>query len=367
MGWNPFKKVVDVVKAVVSPIVDVVDAVIAAVKAPSTISKAAKDISQATEKYAPGYMPQMQSTFLQQYRDFSEASLVVLGNVLVPGSSAITSGFTSQGAQQIQSDPIFAAMNAVAGATGSGLGNKGLTDAISKFGPIQSAGQFTNNAVLNITGSTLIADVATGAVIGGASGALIGGATAAATGQNIGKGMLTGAEYGAASGAIKGWNVGERISGTVGERAAQGIQAGLETFAGEEATGSSLRESLLAGGVSGISTAMFPRDPNASASQRALTDLERTLAQQLLSDYASRYSGDSGAVTSSSGGGGGTPIPPQKPTGATITGSQSGTPGSAALAQALRTGDAGAPIFGSSEDKNKPPTGWNVESLRYMG
>ena len=42
-------------------------------------------------------------------------------------------------------------------------------------------------------------------------------------------------------------------------------------------------------------------------------------------------------------------------------------PGSAALAQALRT-DAGAPIFGTSGDeKGKKPGAWNVESLRYMG
>ena len=43
------------------------------------------------------------------------------------------------------------------------------------------------------------------------------------------------------------------------------------------------------------------------------------------------------------------------------------SPGSAALAQALRT-DAGAPIFGTSGDeKGKKPGAWNVESLRYMG
>lgn len=41
-------------------------------------------------------------------------------------------------------------------------------------------------------------------------------------------------------------------------------------------------------------------------------------------------------------------------------------PGSQALAQALRIGDVGAPIFGSDEEKGKK-AGWNVESLRYMG
>jgi len=42
------------------------------------------------------------------------------------------------------------------------------------------------------------------------------------------------------------------------------------------------------------------------------------------------------------------------------------SPGSQALAQALRIGDVGAPIFGTDKDKGKK-SGWNVESLRYMG
>lgn len=43
---------------------------------------------------------------------------------------------------------------------------------------------------------------------------------------------------------------------------------------------------------------------------------------------------------------------------------QSG-PGTAALAQALRVGDVGAPVFGRDEEGKK--AGWNLESLRYMG
>jgi len=41
-------------------------------------------------------------------------------------------------------------------------------------------------------------------------------------------------------------------------------------------------------------------------------------------------------------------------------------PGSQALAQALRIGDAGAPVFGGDKEEGKK-AGWNVESLRYMG
>ena len=42
-----------------------------------------------------------------------------------------------------------------------------------------------------------------------------------------------------------------------------------------------------------------------------------------------------------------------------------GTTGTAALAQALRVGDIGAPIFGREEEGRR--AGWNLQSLRYMG
>jgi hypothetical protein len=42
-----------------------------------------------------------------------------------------------------------------------------------------------------------------------------------------------------------------------------------------------------------------------------------------------------------------------------------GSVGTSALAQALRIGDVGAPIFGRDEEGKK--AGWNLESLRYMG
>ena len=54
-----------------------------------------------------------------------------------------------------------------------------------------------------------------------------------------------------------------------------------------------------------------------------------------------------------------------QPTSVTTTG-MGASPGSSALAQALRT-DLGAPIFGGDKDKEGRKSGWNVESLRYMG
>lgn len=54
------------------------------------------------------------------------------------------------------------------------------------------------------------------------------------------------------------------------------------------------------------------------------------------------------------------------PTSVTTTGAGQ-APGSQALAQALRIGDAGEPIFGGDKEDKGKQSGWNVESLRYMG
>ena len=62
--------------------------------------------------------------------------------------------------------------------------------------------------------------------------------------------------------------------------------------------------------------------------------------------------------------GGGT-TPSASPTSVTTTGAGQ-APGSQALSQALRIGDPGAPIFGGDKEEGKK-SGWNVESLRYMG
>jgi hypothetical protein len=62
------------------------------------------------------------------------------------------------------------------------------------------------------------------------------------------------------------------------------------------------------------------------------------------------------------GGGGG-----YTPTSVATTGAGQ-APGSQALSQALRIGDPGAPILGSSDkEAGDKQSGWNVSSLRYMG
>ena len=56
------------------------------------------------------------------------------------------------------------------------------------------------------------------------------------------------------------------------------------------------------------------------------------------------------------------PAPQQQPAPTQTTIS----PGSQALAQALRIGDVGAPIFGGDKEEGRR-SGWNIESLRYTG
>ena len=70
----------------------------------------------------------------------------------------------------------------------------------------------------------------------------------------------------------------------------------------------------------------------------------------------------SGATGSFGGGGGaGTPTPQGG-----LTSTATPGPGSSALAQVLNQGGAGAPVFGTQEDKGKKSK-WNIASLRYMG
>jgi len=65
------------------------------------------------------------------------------------------------------------------------------------------------------------------------------------------------------------------------------------------------------------------------------------------------------------GGGGGTRTTRTTRATTTPTTQGQGSVGTSALAQALRIGDVGAPIFGRDEEGKK--AGWNLESLRYMG
>ena len=209
-----------------------------------------------------------------------------------------------------------------------------------------------------IAGSTLLADAATGAIKGGISGGL----SAAAQGGDVEQGVTRGAAGGAAGAAVTG-QVGQpdpTIDAPL--REASGLSAVVPTqvakgggsAAGTLATGGTPKQAVIGGLVTtGLDYAYGDTkgDPLAAG--------EKAVIGKTLTDYFSpaptRSAQTEGGSTTSTAG-------------VTTTGTAGQAPGSQALSQALRIGDPGAPILGSSDkETGDKQSGWNVSSLRYMG
>ena len=209
-----------------------------------------------------------------------------------------------------------------------------------------------------IFGSTLLADAATGAIKGGISG----GISAAAQGGDVEQGVTRGAAGGAAGGAVTG-QVGQPdptidaplreasgLSAVAPTQVAKGGGAAASTLA----TGGTPKQAVVGGLVTGGLDYAYgdtKGDPLAAG--------EKAVIGKTLTDYFSpaptRSAQTEGGSTASTAG-------------VTTTGTAGQAPGSQALSQALRIGDPGAPILGSSDkEAGDKQSGWNVSSLRYMG
>ena len=217
-------------------------------------------------------------------------------------------------------------------------------------------------AVLQEVGSAILSKAITSSVSGAISSAVQGGDP------------VTGAEKGFVGGAVGG-AVGEAVSGApaeidpvtgVTEAPATGVRAtdaakyaqpigrGAGSAAGTLATGGSPKQAVVGGLVTGgldVAYGDTKGDPLASA--------EKAVIGKTLTDYFSpaptRSAQTEGGSTASTAG-------------VTTTGTAGQAPGSQALSQALRIGDPGAPILGSSDkEAGDKQSGWNVSSLRYMG
>ena len=217
-------------------------------------------------------------------------------------------------------------------------------------------------AVLEEVGSAILSKAITSSVSGAISSAVQGGDP------------VTGAEKGFVGGAVGG-AVGEAVSGApaeidpvtgVTEAPATGVRAtdaakyaqpigrGAGSAAGTLATGGSPKQAVVGGLVTGgldVAYGDTKGDPLASA--------EKAVIGKTLTDYFSptptRSAQTEGGSTASTAG-------------VTTTGTAGQAPGSQALSQALRIGDPGAPILGSSDKEGEgKQSGWNVSSLRYMG
>ena len=217
-------------------------------------------------------------------------------------------------------------------------------------------------AVADAVGNAILSKAITSSVSGAISSAVQGGDP------------VTGAEKGFVGGAVGG-AVGEAVSGApaeidpvtgVTEAPATGVRAtdaakyaqpigrGAGSAAGTLATGGSPKQAVVGGLVTGgldVAYGDTKGDPLANA--------EKAVIGKTLTDYFSpaptRSAQTEGGSTSSTAG-------------VTTTGTAGQAPGSQALSQALRIGDPGAPILGSSDkEAGDKQSGWNVSSLRYMG
>jgi len=219
-------------------------------------------------------------------------------------------------------------------------------------------------AIAEEVGSAILGKAITSSISGAISSEIQGG--------DAGKGAESGFVGGLVGGAV-----GEAVTGTPETPApsspedftpATGIQAtdaaqyakpigrGAGSAAATLATGGTPKQALIGGLVTGgldVAYGDTKGDPLASA--------EKAVIGRTLTDYFAPAPTRSAQTV----GGGGTAAP--EPTSVTTTGAGQ-APGSQALSQALRIGDPGAPILGSSDkEAGDKQSGWNVSSLRYMG
>lgn len=227
------------------------------------------------------------------------------------------------------------------------------------------------------------ATVGAGIVATATTGAIVGATTAAITGGDVGKGALMGGVGSTVASQFQtpksmesfgkqqypgefAKNIGGDITQASVEAGlsrgvAQGVSTGAGRFAagtaagvaGGEDVGTAAERGLMSAGTGVAKDILFPVDDKSSKTDKAVSEVGRELF-----DFgtASLFSQDKSGV-------GATSFTQGQPSSVTTGGA--GSPGSEALAQALRL-DPGAPVFGGEKDKGKK-SGWNVESLRYMG
>ena len=201
--------------------------------------------------------------------------------------------------------------------------------------------------LLPVIGTSLGASTAYAGAVGAA--AVAGGSTAAAGGtpEDVAK---------SAGGAF----VGAEVAGYAEPTTGKAVATGLGQTSGSLATGSDLETAVKQGVIAGTVQGAFGSPTSEStALDRALNVGEKYTASKALSNALFQPSPVRSAQTVGSG--------TTLDTSATTTGAGQ-SPGSQALGQALRIGDAGGTIFGSSDKEGGgKKSGWNVESLRYMG
>ena len=204
--------------------------------------------------------------------------------------------------------------------------NGGSTEDALKAGAVSFAGQQAAEAYAPAAQAPDNIDVGGGFNPATGTGDPTTASAAAATPTRTEKAGVSGAARGATSAALRGGSAEEIISG--------GIVGGASSY----------------GGTAASEAAGF--EPGSVGA-----GLTQTIVGQSIGNYLKP------TRSAQTMGGGAAPEP--SPTSVATTGTGQ-APGSQALSQALRIGDAGEPIFGGDKEEGKK-SGWNVESLRYMG
>jgi hypothetical protein len=202
--------------------------------------------------------------------------------------------------------------------------NGGSTEDAAKSAAVSFAGQQASEAYAPAAQAPDNIDVGGGFNPATGTGDPTTASAAAATPTRTEKAGVSGAARGATSAALKGGSAEEIASGA--------IVGGASSYGGAAA---SEELGLKPGSVE--------------------SGLTQTIVGQSIGNYLSP------TRSAQTMGGGAAP----EPTSVATTGTGQ-APGSQALSQALRIGDAGEPIFGGDKEEGKK-SGWNVESLRYMG
>ena len=213
----------------------------------------------------------------------------------------------------------------------------------------QKAGGAAGNAAKSAGYSRIVAQTAASATGSSVQGTL----TALANGKSLNDALTIGAQSGVTAGIT---------AGAVEYISPKGGPAPVE----ERSTGGTLATR----GDTGLTTEQeFPTGMSAASNlEKPQYYVDIPTERQLLSEalaptiYSSLFGQRTAPLSAPA------PVPrgtgtTAQPTGPTQTAS---SVGSSALGQALRVGDAGAPVFGGDKEEGKK-AGWNVGSLRYMG
>ena len=235
------------------------------------------------------------------------------------------------------------------------------------------AGPQVGAAIMEGLGTTAAAAGVSEAVVGAAA---INGASsavnAAIEGKDLGGILEAGAKSAVLAGA--GQAAGEFAVEKLGAPAQYGTDVGSEQSkmlsAQEAGVPTPTKAGLASGASSATKAALQGQDPLSAGVKGAITGFGSEYVAGLAGqpgspEYQVAKFGTGQTLSNVLGGKGTTFAPTTESTSVTTTG-MGASPGSSALAQALRT-DLGAPIFGGDKDKEGRKSGWNVESLRYMG